>query len=545
MAGTDEFMESRAGEIDPAWRAAPTEKFMQKRRERQASERAREQTKSFKTLVRSFVRSSKKDYIKQFDVDGTFTWKDVQEAVNEGLQRDADKDRFTAHPFLFISRTFQRKSTALQLLLDFIPDSEYTSLICGVLTLVFGAAKRVNNLRERIIKCLESLSDPVQRTEKYMIVYTEDPGVWDAAEALYLGILEAVEAMLHWMDSSAFANGIKSLFQQSSYGKSLEDDIIKKGIEDNVTEFENAVLLALHRNIDSVKRTGEDTNQTVRQIVQMLVDQERVAPPLPLNSVRNYITPVHLHRILGVQKDAHVMDMQMATIDAQKASTPEFNNRAAVLLRDGAFQAWFHSRTSQLLVVNGGMKLYPEQEAASPLTLAACTLSSVLAESRQALPAIYLCGQHNDPDDGLSGPGGMLRCICAQMLQANPDALDCSAFNYEFVEGISAQNIEALNSLFTLMLNTMPGRLVVIVDAVSWLEAGPWVEEFALVVVYWKRLVDYFNTSGGGRVLKFLLLNSGISGLHERLPKECFLDMEDADDYGVYLDDFGHNVGYI
>lgn len=235
----------------------------------------------------------------------------------------------------------------------------------------------------------------------------------------------------------------------------------------------------------------------------------------------------------------------MATIDAQKASTPEFNNRAAVLLRDGAFQAWFHSPSSQLLVVNGGMKLYPEQEAASPLTLAACTLSSVLAESRQALPVIYLCGQHNDPDDGLSGPGGMLRCICAQLLQANPGALDCSAFNFEFVEGISAQNIETLNKLFTLMLNTVLGRLVVIVDAVSWLETGPWAEEFALVVVYWKRFVDHFNTIGSGRVLKFLLLNSGISGLYERLPRECFLDMKDADDYGAYLDDSGHNVGYV
>lgn len=55
--------------------------------------------------------------------------------------------------------------------------------------------------------------------------------------------------------------------------------MIKKGIEDNVTEFEYAVLLALHRNIDSVKRTGEDTNQNVRQLrsmVELLVYQERV-----------------------------------------------------------------------------------------------------------------------------------------------------------------------------------------------------------------------------------------------------------------------------
>jgi hypothetical protein len=65
------------------------------------------------------------------------------------------------------------------------------------------------------------------------------------------------------------------------------------------------------------------------------------------------------------------------------------------------------------------------------------------------------------------------------------------------------------------------------------------------VVVYWKRLADHFNSTGFGRVLKFLLLNSGISELDERLPRECFLDMKDTDDYDVYADDSGHNVDYV
>lgn len=130
--------------------------------------RAREQTKSFKNLVRNFVRSSKKDYIKQFDVDGTFTWKDVQEAVNEGLQRDAGKDRFTAHPFQFVSRTFQRKSTALQLLLDFIPDSEYTSLICGVLTLVFGVSGPTT-FHPSLILCIHPVDRRKALAKTYLI----------------------------------------------------------------------------------------------------------------------------------------------------------------------------------------------------------------------------------------------------------------------------------------------------------------------------------------------------------------------------------------
>lgn len=42
------------------------------------------------------------------------------------------------------------------------------------------------------------------QTEKYVDIYDEDPKVWQAAENLYLGILDGVEGMLMWIDKSAF-----------------------------------------------------------------------------------------------------------------------------------------------------------------------------------------------------------------------------------------------------------------------------------------------------------------------------------------------------
>lgn len=61
------------------------------------------------------------------------------------------------------------------------------------------------NLRQRILGCLDSLSKVVNKATAYRELYSEDPDLLQAAENLYLGILNGVEAMLLSMDESAFS----------------------------------------------------------------------------------------------------------------------------------------------------------------------------------------------------------------------------------------------------------------------------------------------------------------------------------------------------
>lgn len=61
------------------------------------------------------------------------------------------------------------------------------------------------NLRQRILGCLDSLSKVVMQAKIYRELYSDDPDLWQAAETLYLGILDGIEAMLSWMDESAFS----------------------------------------------------------------------------------------------------------------------------------------------------------------------------------------------------------------------------------------------------------------------------------------------------------------------------------------------------
>lgn len=60
-------------------------------------------------------------------------------------------------------------------------------------------------LRKRILDCLEGLSKVVTKAKIYREIYHDDPDLRKAAETLYIGILNGIEAMLSWMDESAFS----------------------------------------------------------------------------------------------------------------------------------------------------------------------------------------------------------------------------------------------------------------------------------------------------------------------------------------------------
>lgn len=248
----------------------------------------------------------------------------------------------------------------------------------------------------------------------------------------------------------------------------------------------------------------------------------------------SFINLNQLRNILNV--DSHLLQNDIATsvIDAQNVCPPGLIGRALGVLRDPKFTAWLQSSFAQILLVNGRMQLTGEQEATSPLTILSCILSqSVTKQSDKSLPLLYLCGQHNAPDDPLAGPGGMLRCIDSQLAQAlKQEDADLSGIDMDFVDGIKAQRQGILCALFRLLLPAAIGRVVfVIIDGISWMEEGPFAHDFGNAVVFWRDLVNEVNRRRPEFLLKILLTNPSTSlHGHEWLPEGCILEMDDVED---------------
>ncbi|KAK2739364.1 hypothetical protein CKAH01_07314 [Colletotrichum kahawae] len=528
----DTFMMRKAPEIDSSWQISAMNKFDENRRQKQASKRVRERTNSFWSVVTAFQDHTKRDDLKRFRIDGQHRWDDVKTMASDAVEKDAEKTKWRKNPFRAAGRSLQRSACNLEVLLSFLPNDGLVGILCGALTFIFSAAKRLDEVRTRILYCLDSLPEIVERTENYVDIYDEDPQVWNAAENLYIGILDGVEGMLQWIDKSAFERAFKVLALPATFGASLEEDTIKKNIEDKVVRFREVMQVNLHRRVGQQYKTIQ-TLQT--QLNSLLAhSQWTVDNPQAVVLFKSYINLDELRATIGVDPQMVRKDMHTALIDAQNVCPPKLVNHALGILHNERFVMWLQSNMSQMLFINGRMQLNTEQEATSPFTILSCVLAqSITKQLERNLSLLHLCGQHSSPNDTYGGPIGIIRCLNSQLAHAlAQEDVNLSGIDYKFVDGIKERNADVLRYLFRLLLSAATGRVVfVLVDGISWMEEGPQAHEFGDFVVFFRNLLNEMNNRQPGLILKVLLTNPSTSlHVHRWLPNASILELEDVED---------------
>ncbi|KAL0934007.1 uncharacterized protein CTRU02_210806 [Colletotrichum truncatum] len=533
-AYVDAFMEIRAPQIDPSWQISATNKFTEKRRQQQASQKAQERTRSFKNLVNTFVKHTKRGELARFDVNRQFRWEDVRSMASDAIEQDAEKVKWRRNPFRAAGRSLQQGASNLEMLMAFLPNGEFTGILCGALTLVFSAARRLDEVRNKILGCLESLPEIVGQTEAYVDIYDDDPKVWNAAEDLYIGILDAVEGMLIWIDKSAVERAFKSLLLPATFGRDLEENSIKRNIEDKVVQFREIVQVNLHKKIGQQYKAI----QTLQTHLNSLLSYAKWSYENPQSVMifkPSFITLNQLRGIIDVDNHALRKEMDTAILDAQNVCPPNLISHALCILRNHKFVTWLQSDTSQILFVNGRMQLNAEQEATSPLTILSCILyQSVGMQSDRSLPLLYLCGQKSSQlDHTHAGSSEVLRYLNAQLMNSVPqEDVDLTEIDLTFVDALKERRTGALCALFRILLSAAIGKAVfVIIDGVSWMEEGPFAEGFEHLVFFLRDLVIELNRRRPHLILKVLLNNPSTSLYGSRwLPDSSILEMDEVED---------------
>ena len=75
----------------------------------------------------------------KFDVRRKFQWEDVKREIDAAVE-EYNKQRSWSRPIRKVGRACCENASNLEVLLTFIPDGEYTSIICGALTLVYNVS---------------------------------------------------------------------------------------------------------------------------------------------------------------------------------------------------------------------------------------------------------------------------------------------------------------------------------------------------------------------------------------------------------------------
>lgn len=153
---------------------------------------------------------------------------------------------------------------------------------------------------------------------------------------------------------------------------------------------------------------------------------------------------------------------------------------AASVIAGEAFKAWQREDEAPPLFLEGGLP--PSNRRSTTLSI----VSSGLIETQDANPrstSIYFfCGMHDNANDSVCGPQGLIRSLIGQILQQFDANLDfISMLSRPLIEKL---NLRALCDCFGKLVKQLPARTVLfcIIDGISFFESQLWANDTAKVI---------------------------------------------------------------
>ncbi|KAJ5088349.1 hypothetical protein N7456_011965 [Penicillium angulare] len=202
-------------------------------------------------------------------LSGRSTWEDIQREASEALVKYQNDGKTWRHPFQTAGRAFSSVSSRLEFLLELLPNGDYGSLLFAGLRLVFNAAKRMQAIRESVMKSFSSLSETIDSTYHYIRVYSGDYILRQRSEDLYIAILEAVRGVTIWLTANPLAQSFKAFFQQNDYGKKLEAKMTTS-IQDKASKFEERVQVLLHIKVQNIDQNVISVKHDITEVISDL-----------------------------------------------------------------------------------------------------------------------------------------------------------------------------------------------------------------------------------------------------------------------------------
>lgn len=144
------------------------------------------------------------------------------------------------------------------------------------------------------------------------------------------------------------------------------------------------------------------------------------------------------------------------------------------------FREWQAEDESPPLFIEGGPPVSSRRSTA--LSIVSSTLVKVNQDSPKATSIYFFCGMHDNPQDTVCGPQGMIRSLISQVLRQFD-------VNLEFISMlirplIEKLNLRALCDCLGKLVKQLPARTVIfcVIDGISFFETTLWSNDTAKVI---------------------------------------------------------------
>ncbi|KAK4216777.1 adenosine trna methylthiotransferase [Rhypophila decipiens] len=271
---TGRWIIHKAPDVDPAW---GLEQALEKHKLPPVSERLKSRKKRFQTFIQNLL-SSQGDPQAYNAFRSATSWEDVRQEAEQAVDQYVNQGKTWNNPFRRTKRLVGSTATRLEFLTQLIPNGDYLGVLCGGLKLAYSAANRNRQLREVIIGALESLDSEISFAKILIREYAWDENIRKTSEDLYVAILDAVEAIMVWIEKRKGFRGQlfqagKAIALQNDYGSELETQV-STNIKEKVEAFERAVRTcltletrAIATNVVTVGKTIDIIDGKIEQTV--------------------------------------------------------------------------------------------------------------------------------------------------------------------------------------------------------------------------------------------------------------------------------------
>ncbi|RAH41703.1 uncharacterized protein BO95DRAFT_517750 [Aspergillus brunneoviolaceus CBS 621.78] len=373
----------------------------------------------------SMQRKGKKESVAakvRANITQMHSWQDVFASL-----REAEDHYSTSSKFRRLFRKGASRAEAVEPFLNLIPDTDYTSVVCGGIKFILGACSAANRSRQEIIALVESLPEKVESASQYAELYSSEPILQTATCQLYLKILTAMEAIIAFWTKDRSFEFLKPLFFQRTYRPlQAELDDVKKAsdtVERTIQFCDRNRLLQIADRVGGTQTTVAEikallieffTQQSIKtkwiQEYLMQISQYKAESTKP----RAYITPGEIIQALEAafpsvlpsrdDSDATTHGPLQRVLQAGFSMAGPDQQRTSWTISDPKVFGWFKSRHSRALVVHGNCAL----QRISPLSF----FCALLIESLRSLGPIvvlhHFCGLHPPSDHRDVGSAGSI-----------------------------------------------------------------------------------------------------------------------------------------
>ncbi|KAL6819207.1 hypothetical protein V8C40DRAFT_276726 [Trichoderma camerunense] len=423
----------------------------------------------------------------------THSWKEVFDALQNAKESYDNPTGMTVVRKWF--RKAADKSNLVEPFVDFIPNSDFSSVICGGIKFILKACMASKNFREQAFELIDQLPEKVGITGQYLQLYQSDAQLQDACSELFCNILSAIQSIIYWLMKDHMFEWLKPILQQDFYnpleeritdvGKSSTrvDQIIKLCISKQVSQISGQVN-KVEQNMILIIKTAEEIFFELKKQAKWHSEMKQCISLMSQTGQSLEQRP----EVTISQKDLLLLldPNAVAIHTAQNQILKKAQNRVEWLLTNKNVAHWFTSTGSQTILINGHGTL----ERITPILN---STSSIIILS------------HFYPKEQKSS--GLLRSLLKQLL-AQWKSPNITCLEHDFIEKLKKTSpnwsSRRQRHLFQYLVAALPKAtpIFIIIDGTNYYEVADLRDDIKKVV---REVNDLLSSQSVGAMVKILI----------------------------------------